>query len=409
MKIYLGNNNLAGQLSDIKRGFEKLGVDSIVATNTKGGPGDMGYVDYNFSEHKYYEFKNVRPSKLQVALRDLFNMEGKVFRKALKECDVFIFMWDTFKYDYSDLAVLKKKGKKVIHIFCGDDARWYFSEKQEFESYGLRPLEYEDNYNYSATYLDKKLQKLRRVEKHADFIFSRLDQAQLQLRPYYRWNMMVLPEKYNHSPQQREKNPVIAHAPTSRKAKGTPFVLEAFERLKKEGIEFTPLLIEGVKNTEAIAMYESADIVIDQLIIPGTGKLATESLALGKVVLAHMAYDTYPQKNPKECPIVDVNPDTIYEVLKKLILDHKLRSEIASKGRAFVTNYLDTTIFCKKVLSLLNGEQVPYDYEPDFFRNSFIPESPEATAVYNKWNRFVENEGWYKASIKKGERNGLVF
>ncbi|MGZ3861834.1 MAG: hypothetical protein ACXVPN_07720 [Bacteroidia bacterium] len=409
MKIFLGNINLAGQLSDIRTGFAKLGIDSIVATRTTGGPGDMGYVDYNFSEYKYHSFKNVRPSKLQIALRDLFNIDGKVFRRAMKECDAFIFMWDTFKYDYSDLEILKKKGKKVIHIFCGDDVRWYFSEKQEFEHYGLRPLEYEDGYDYSAGSVDRKLQKLRRVEKYADFIFSRLDQAQLQLRPYYRWNMMVLPEKYNHAPFQRENNPVIAHAPTSRKAKGTSFVLEAFERLKSEGIQFTPLLIEGVKNTEAIKMYESADIVIDQLIIPGTGKLATESLALGKVVLAHMAYDSYPQKNPKECPIVDVNPDTIYSVLKELILDHKRRKEIASEGREYVNNYLDTTIFCKKVVSLLNGERVPFDYEPDFFNNKFIPESPEARTVYNKWNRFVENENWYKTSVKKGERSGLIF
>ncbi|MGZ3866100.1 MAG: glycosyltransferase [Bacteroidia bacterium] len=409
MKIFLGNINLAGQLTDIKTGFTKLGVDSIVATYTSGGPGDIGEVDYNFSDYKYHSFKHVRPSKLQVALRDIFNIDGKVFRKAIKECDVFIFMWDTFKYNYSDLAVLKKKGKKIIHIFCGDDARWYFSEKQEFESFGLRPLEYEDNYNYSAEYLNKKLEKLRSVEKYADFIFSRLDQAQLQLRPYYRWNMMVLPEKYNHSPIQREKNPVIAHAPTSRKAKGTSFVFEAFDRLKREGIEFTPLLIEGVKNTEALKMYESADMVIDQLIIPGTGKLATESLALGKVVLAHMAYDNYPQKNPKECPIVDVNPDTLYDVLKKLIADHKLRTEIAARGRAYVIDHLDTTIFCKKVLSLLNGEAVPFDYKPTFFNEKFVPESKEAATVYNKWNRFVENENWYKTSIKKTERNGLIF
>jgi hypothetical protein len=409
LKIFLGNNNLAGQLSDIKACFSNLGIDCIAATYGINKHTSMGGIDYDFSKYKYYPFKNVRPTKLKLFLRNLFNVEGKIFRKAIKECEVFIFMWDTFHYEYSDLALLKKKGKKIIHIFCGDDVRWYYSEKQEFESFGLRPLEYESSYNYSADNLNKKLRKLRRVEKYADFIFSRLDQAQLQLRPYYRWNMMVIPEKYNHIPQQNKINPIIAHAPTLRIAKGTEFVLEAFEKLKIDGIAFTPLLIEGVVNTEAIKLYEKADILIDQLIIPGTGKLATEALVMGKVVLAHMAYDKYPQKNPKECPIVDVNPDTIYEKLKELILDYEKRKEIALKGRNYVIKYLDTKIFCQKVLDLVDGKKVEYDYTPQFYRDSFIPESTDALDVYNKWNCFIENENWYKAIVKKGERNGLVF
>lgn len=409
MKIFIGNNNVAGQLTDIKNCFAKLGIDCITATYGNPYPGDEGAMDYDFSKYKYYGFNKVKPTSLKLFLRDRFNIDGKVFRKALKECDVFIFIWDTFKYDYSDLEEIKARGKKLIHLYCGDDARWYYSQKQEFESYGMRSIEYEENYSYSAEALNKKLEKLRKTEKYCDFIFSRLDQAQLQLRPYYRWNMMVRPERYNHSPQQREFNPVIAHAPTSRKVKGTNYVLDAFDKLKAEGIQFTPLLIEKVKNEEALKLYESADIVIDQLVIPGTGKLATESMALGKVVMGHMAYDRYPQKNPSECPIIDINPDTIYEKLKQIIPDYKMRSELALRGRDYVIKYLDTQIFCQKVVDLVNGKKIEYDYEPNFFREKFVPESEEAKQVYNKWNRFVENENWYKQRVLKGERAGLIF
>ena len=409
MKIFIGNNNVAGQITDIKNCFAELGVDCITATFGNPHACDEGVMDYDFSKYKKHNFDLVKPTKLKLFLRDQFNMDGKIFRKAMKECDVFIFIWDTFKYNYDDLEKIKKAGKKIIHVFCGDDARWFFSQKQEFEMYKMRSIEYDSHYSYSAKALDLKLEKLRKVEKYADFIFSRLDQAQIQLRPYYRWNMMVRPERYNNANTQRELNPIVAHAPTSRKVKGTNFVFDAFERLKQENILFTPLLIEGVINTNAIKMYESADIVIDQLIIPGTGKLASEAMALGKVVMGHMAYDRYPQKNPSECPIIDINPDTVYDELKKIILDYARRQDLAKRGRSYVEKYLDTKIFCQKVLDLINKKKIDFDYEPTFFYEHFIPESEEAKIVYNKWNNFVANEAWYKSRIKKGERSGLVF
>lgn len=409
MKIYIGNNNVGGLITDFKLCFAEMGIETITGTYGNPHPGDEGSLDYDFSKHKHYEFKNVRPTKLQLWLRDRFNMDGKIHRKALKECDVFIFIWDTFRYDYSDLEELKQKGKKIIFIFCGDDARWFYSQKQEFESYGLRSVEYDENYSYITLALDKKLQRLRKAEKFADIIYSRLDQAQIELRPYHRWNMMLMPERYAHFPEQREFNPVIAHAPTSRKVKGSSYVLDVFERLKKEGVTFTPLVIEKVKNEEALKMYGSADIVIDQLIIPGTGKLASEAMVLGKVVLGHMAYNSYPQKNPSDCPIIDVNPDTLYDKLKEIIANYKLRCELAARGRVYVKKYLDTRFFAQKTVALLKGEKIEYDYVPDFFRNKFVPESEEAKQVYNKWNRYVENETWYKEYISKGERSGLVF
>jgi hypothetical protein len=56
-----------------------------------------------------------------------------LLKELVHKCDLFIFIWSTFKTDYSDLEYIKSYGKKIGFIFCGDDARWYYGMKQEFE------------------------------------------------------------------------------------------------------------------------------------------------------------------------------------------------------------------------------------------------------------------------------------
>jgi glycosyltransferase involved in cell wall biosynthesis len=412
-KIFLGNTDIGSVVTEFKIVFkEKYNIETLSYYDADTPPSKIVSCKV---DHNLYDLRNsipyFRPRRISTRLKKVWEkwIDTHYFNKAVKECDVFIFFWNTFKKDHSDLEVLKQLGKKIIVCFVGDDARWYYSQKQELQSYGLRNIEY-DNYDFSVKGLEQRLSYVRNAEKYADFIFSRLDQQQLGLRPYYRWHMMIDSSKYENKNLQRKECPVIAHAPTARKGKGTEYVLEVFERLEKEGIRFRKLLIENLDHASALKAYSDADIVIDQLICTGSGKLASEALGFGKVVLSHMAYDTYPQNlDVKDYPIVDVNPDTLYTKLKELILDHEARQRIADLGHAFAVRTLDFTHFCDKVLKLVDGEQIPHDYTPTFFREKFIPESEESVQVYNKWTDTVKNCDWYKANIKPGERAGLKF
>ena len=292
----------------------------------------------------------------------------------------------------------------------GDDVRWYYGAKQEFDFYKMKAPEYDEKYYYDIEKgLKPRLRRIRMAEKYSDFIFSRVDQAQLQLRPFYRWNMMVIPEQIPHNPKQRKEKPKVLHAPSNRKAKGTRYILSAFEKLKKEGVGFEVVLLENVPNEKAVEIYSDSDIIIDQLIFPGTGKFSTEGLAAGKVVMSHMNYKGYPQNNPEDCPIIDVNSDSIYQELKNIISDYDKRDKLASLGRDYVCKYLDLKIFCQTVLDLQAGKQKKSDYSPTFYRDYFVPESHEATLIYNKWNEYVSDCDWYKDIVKPGERDGLVF
>lgn len=411
MKIFIGLNNIASMFCDMKDGFEKLGLETLIISQYKPGVN----IIQDCADYNTYSIKELvpvfRPNRIAYPLRNWWakKVDRFFFKKALRECDVFLFISDSFLPDFSDLKEIKSRGKKIIFVFVGDDVRWFNSMKAEFSNYGLQPLEYPSNELKTLAALEKRLQRIRIVEKHADFIFSRLDQAQLQLRPYFRWNMMVNPGKISENCYQRINNPIVVHAPSSREVKGTKYLLWAVEKLKTEGYEFEFSLIENVPNIEAIRMYGEADILVDQLLCPGTGKLATEALATGTIVLSNMSYGIYPQNNPTDCPVIDVNPNTIYERLKWLIENPDYRVEHSKKGRPYVEKELDVKFFCDKVVQLLNGKNLPYDYHPSFLKDNYAPTSEDETGMLNKFNNVVNHEKWYKEYVLPAKRTELMF
>ncbi len=414
MRLFIGLNNIASIFPDLKRGFSNQGVETfIVSRYIKNSAIINEEYDVNLQEIKD-RFPLFKPRRITNIFKNVWGkiIETYYIRKSVKSCDAFIFLADSFRDDFTDLEYIKRKGKKIISVFVGDDVRWYYGMEQEFKSFGLRPINYDEKDSaYVKTHkaLSERLTRIRMAEKNSDFIFSRLDQGQLQLRPYYRWNMMVYPSNIIENSRQRIHQPVIVHAPSTRAGKGTDYVLQTFDELKSAGYDFEVRLLENVSNLEALKIYADADIVIDQLLCPGAGKLSTEALAAGAIVMSHMAYDRYPQKNPSDCPIVDVNPDTLKSKLIELITNYELRAALAKKGRPYVEKYLDITIFCKKVIDLLQGKQIEFDYIPSFFRDHYIPTSQEEKDTLNSWTITLQHEPWYQTFVKKGEREGLIF
>lgn len=410
MKVFIGFENISSTVSDIQQYFLQNGIECFTAVSSAPSVVELNTANFVLKD-EFDKLPNFKPEFIRIRVRSWWEkrIRRNFFQKCLAKYDVFVFLWNSFYYDFSDLEILKAHNKKIVFVFAGDDVRWRNAASQEFQHYGLSRIPEEDPRLYTNAHLMKNLSRLRHGEKFADLIFSRLDQGQLQLRPYQRWNMMVEPSNYIHNCSQRENNPIIIHAPTSKKIKGTDYVISAFEKLKKENILFTAILVENTPHLEALKIFERADIIIDQLILPGTGKFSSEGLAMGKVVVSLMGFDTYPQKNPKECPIVDANINTVYEVLKDLILNCEKRKEIAKRGRPYAEKYLRPKYFCDMIISLVeDGKSISPEYEPDFFRDKFIPEN-ENLEIYNAWTDFVKDEEWYKKQIKPGQRAGLRF
>ncbi|MGH9763641.1 MAG: glycosyltransferase, partial [Blastocatellia bacterium] len=132
--------------------------------------------------------------------------------------------------------------------------------------------------------------------------------------------------------------PVVVHAPQHRWVKGTDFLIDAADCLRRKGFEFELKLIERVPHREALALYARADILADQFCIGAWGAFAQEGMALGKPVLTYL--DQEHLADPAfNLPLVNTNPENLEQVLAVLIRVPELRERLGTAGRASVERY----------------------------------------------------------------------
>ena len=86
-------------------------------------------------------------------------------------------------------------------------------------------------------------------------------------------------------------NTIICHAPSDRLIKGTGYLIESFERVKKQIPWATLDLVEGVPFQEALERYRKATVMIDQLKIGWYGMVALECMAMGVPVMCYIRED----------------------------------------------------------------------------------------------------------------------
>jgi hypothetical protein len=137
---------------------------------------------------------------------------------------------------------------------------------------------------------------------------------------------------------------VVAHAPTDRGVKGTEHVVRAVETLRAEGVSVELAIVEGVTQQQARAIYQRADVVVDQLLTGWYGAVAVEAMALAKPVIAHIDPSDLarvPVELAREMPIVRARADTLESTLRGLIADGPRLSELGTAGRAFVERWHD--------------------------------------------------------------------
>lgn len=405
-KIFIGLVDIASMIGDLTRAFSELGIETLTAMQSSTvitlGKSDF-VIENQLPDLAWFEDQNMGEQVRQITRHQLYN---HIWKRAIAECDTFIFLWSSFMPDYSDFIELKKMGKKIIVYLVGSDIRWKPITDQEFAYYGIPPMDFDDDFFERIT-LESRLHYLRMVERFADVVISYPSAMQLSLRPYNKYWIPIDLPMFTANPAQR-KRPLVIHAPSKRDVKGTKYVLPVFERLKQEGVEFDVQLIENMPYTEAIRAYQNADILVGQLMIPGCGKQELELLACGKVVLSSIRHQ-YPQINPPDCPMIDVSPENLYDELKAIILDHPRRIEMAKQARSYVVRYHDTVRIGERILDLLKDDSPQPDHYPSFFRDHYVPESSHAIEICNAYTNFVKDEPWYRAHVRPGQRAGLIF
>lgn len=270
------------------------------------------------------------------------------FFQQLDQYDIFHFHFGkTFFPEKSELDLLKKLGKKLVVQHRGSDARRLSIARKHGNSFvRVKSNRTEQSIHNNMTSLSKYID-------HA--IISDYELLPY-VKPYYKY-VHVIPHavrlaNYPYAPPSpKEKIPLIVHAPTNPRIKGTDYVLKAIKKLKKKGYRFKYKQIENLPHYKAVKIYRQADIMIDQLLIGSLGVLSIEAMALGKPVVCYVR-DEVLKGYPGVPPIVNANPRTLYRNLKKLLNEPTLRTRLGQQGREYVARYHDSKIVARQLADL---------------------------------------------------------
>ena len=151
-------------------------------------------------------------------------------------------------------------------------------------------------------------------------------------------------------PPSDRTRPVILHAPSSRRRKGTEHVIAACE-----GLDADLVLVEGLHHDEAFERYRDADIVVDQLNAGWYGLFAIECMALGKPVVTFL-HDEAVERTERELgtrvPIVSARKESLRARLEPLVASAAERRRIGAESRAYVEQVHDIERVADRLLAL---------------------------------------------------------
>lgn len=248
----------------------------------------------------------------------------------------FVFHPDYSRFTGIDIPLLKARQKKVAFRFTGFDLRL---PSWDLERNPHSPFRYGYQSVFSEQHQFKFLAFLR---EYADRLLVQDPELQ-QFCP----EATIIPRaldlnQFKFIGIAKNDRPLVVHAPSKDVVKGSQFVIPALDRLASEGYAFDFKLIQNMAHAEAVAWYEKADIIIDQILIGATGVLTLEAWALGKPVVLYLREDLFQDfYRTRDLPVANANPDTIYGVLKKLISDYEWRQHLSLAGRRTAEEFHD--------------------------------------------------------------------
>ena len=152
------------------------------------------------------------------------------------------------------------------------------------------------------------------------------------------------------APPSDRARPLIVHAPSSRRRKGTDEVIAACA-----GLDADLELVEGLHHDEALERYRSAAIVVDQLNAGWYGLFAIEAMALGKPVVTFL-HDEAVRRTEEALgipvPIVSATKENLRERLEPLVASAAERRRIGEASRAYAEHVHDSERLTDRLLAL---------------------------------------------------------
>lgn len=297
-----------------------------------------------------------RPKRILKSLKFLIQF-SIFFIKALFKYDVFHFHSESFMGSSSsiDLKILKLLGKKIVFQYWGCDIR-------------LKTISVLSG-DYSTCddciRVCKNTRKLRdnlTHLKYADFrVYGGTDTIRmvpdaicipLAVDLDYWRPVDVIPKEHilPDNGGVRVLHP-FENAEIRGDQKGTKFIEQSIEELRREGYKIDYVFIQDVPYECMKYYYQQADIIAVQLLMGTLGGVSVEAMAMGKAIICYLNKDAQ-RLLPKDNPIVNANPKTITDKLRMLVKSAELRDKIGKKSRKYVEKEHDALKLAQKYICL---------------------------------------------------------
>jgi hypothetical protein len=266
--ISLVGREIAGYHSNLQRGFDALEVDN-----------------YFFYERTHPFYRHEKPKMMIerwiTSLNDIIVNPTRKFWQKLTlfivlypivfVLKVLLFPWFLCRYDvfifsanysylggYVDRFILNLLNKTTVDIALGSEARPPYLNGG-WVGKSTRRIRFD-------TYIKKK--KIEKKVKYTTYLVDTPTTSQFNTRPYIPFLYMGLPfhcvdsdEKANVS-----EKPLILHAPSNPRIKGTNIIREVIQEIQSEGeLEFEYKELQGMPHSEVLNQLKRCSFVINEL------------------------------------------------------------------------------------------------------------------------------------------------
>lgn len=286
------------------------------------------------------------------------------------------FKYDIFHYYFGrsilhfvpflDLRMAKALGKKIFFTLQGCDVRLAGESNKNHQFTPCR----QDGCGLYGTCIDKydkqRLHFIESILPLCDKVFYLNPELghyvpNAHFLPYANVDIDTIDPVYPNP----KRIPTIVHAPSDSAIKGTPLILKALEQLRNH-FEFELILVHGKTHEEALQLYRSADIAIDQVLLGWYGGVSVEWMAMGKPVLCYLRESDLkfvPDEMGAELPIQNIRPDRLVDDLAKILQQQSLWNQWGVASRQFVERWHHPAKIARALTDVYQDATRPWNFK----------------------------------------------
>ncbi|WP_434305520.1 glycosyltransferase family 1 protein [Clostridium botulinum] len=324
LKVLFGTMEIANQMTTYSKALRKQGVESFTLNYYPN------WINYNSSDFKLYGDNNTIIKHLS---------------KLISQFDVFHFFFgSTLWANLIDIKILKKINKKVFMNYWGSEIRQY-SKAVKINKY-----------------IKVKTKNEKHIREKIDLCAKYIDNCIVADKELYRYidgcykNVYFIPQAIDISEYKpmlndyENKQFFIVHAPTNAECKGTKYIIEAIDKLKKK-YNFDFKLVEKLPHMEAKKIYREADLIVDQILGGSYGLFSIECMCMGKPVVCYIS-DYMKNNYPEDIPLISANPNNIEQKLEYILNNKHILYDISKKGIEYTKKYHDMNKIAKQLIHI---------------------------------------------------------